>query len=59
MGKCGKKCEIYSRVCGYFRPVNNWNRGKREEWKERKTFIIDGMNELSADNTKNKEGEMR
>ena len=24
--KCGAKCEVYSRVCGYFRPVANWNK---------------------------------
>ena len=28
--------EVYSRVAGYFRPVNQWNAGKREEFKERK-----------------------
>ena len=40
MSKCGAKTEIYSRVCGYFRPVSNWNKGKKEEFKERKTFLI-------------------
>ncbi len=29
-------CEVYSRVVGYFRPVQNWNDGKRMEFKERK-----------------------
>ena len=29
MSKCGAKTEIYSRVCGYFRPVSNWNKGKK------------------------------
>ena len=38
MEKCKAKCETYSRVCGYFRPVANWNHGKREEFKERKMF---------------------
>ena len=27
MEKCGAKCEVYSRVTGYFRPVANWNKG--------------------------------
>lgn len=36
--KCNKKCEVYSRVCGYFRPVKNFNAGKQEEFKERKTY---------------------
>jgi anaerobic ribonucleoside-triphosphate reductase len=40
MAKCGRPCEIYSRVCGYFRPVSNWNRGKKQEFKDRKTFKI-------------------
>lgn len=36
--QCNAKCEVYSRVCGYFRPVSAWNEGKREEFKDRKTF---------------------
>lgn len=32
--------EIYSRVVGYFRPVNQWNNGKREEFSERKTYVV-------------------
>ncbi len=35
---CNCKCEIYSRVCGYYRPVHLWNRGKKEEFSERETF---------------------
>ena len=35
---CGKKCEIFSRVVGYHRPVQQWNLGKQEEFKDRKTF---------------------
>ena len=40
MDKCGEKCEVYSRVTGYFRPVSNWNKGKKEEFKDRKTFKV-------------------
>ena len=40
MGKCGEKCEVYSRVTGYFRPVANWNKGKQEEFKDRRTFKV-------------------
>lgn len=36
--KCGEKTEVYSRVTGYYRPVGNWNKGKKEEFKDRKTF---------------------
>jgi len=37
--KCGQKTEVYSRIVGYFRPINNWNAGKRQEFKDRKTFV--------------------
>jgi len=33
--------EVYSRVVGYFRPVNQWNNGKKEEFSERKEYIFD------------------
>jgi hypothetical protein len=36
--KCGKKCEVFSRVVGYHRPVQQWNLGKQEEFRERKSF---------------------
>jgi anaerobic ribonucleoside-triphosphate reductase len=29
------RCEVYSRVVGYYRPVSGWNKGKREEFKDR------------------------
>lgn len=34
------KCEVYSRVVGYLRPVSNWNEGKAEEFKDRETFNV-------------------
>lgn len=40
MPKCGKQCEIYSRVCGYFRPVANWNKGKKQEFEDRKKYRV-------------------
>lgn len=36
--KCGKQCEVFSRVVGYHRPVQQWNKGKREEFKQRVEF---------------------
>ncbi len=42
MEKCKEKCEVYSRVTGYFRPVSNWNKGKKEEFRERKTYKVAG-----------------
>ena len=41
MSKCGLKTEVISRVCGYFRPVKFWNRGKKEEFKDRMVFTAD------------------
>lgn len=31
-------CEVYSRIVGYLRPVQNWHQGKQQEFQERKTF---------------------
>lgn len=36
--ECLRKCEVYSRVVGYFRPVDQWNPGRREEFRMRATF---------------------
>ncbi len=35
---CASECEVYSRIVGYFRPVQNWNIGKKEEYKHRQEF---------------------
>lgn len=37
---CGAETEVYSRVVGYYRPVANWNKGKKEEYKHRKFFKL-------------------
>ena len=37
---CGEKTEVYSRITGYYRPVQNWNDGKSEEYKHRKLYNI-------------------
>ncbi len=36
----GSRCEVYSRVVGYLRPFEQWNDGKQQEFKERKTFRV-------------------
>ena len=36
--ECGEKTEVYSRITGYYRPVQNWNDGKAEEYKSRKVY---------------------
>ena len=40
MKKCEEDCEVYSRVVGYFRPVQNWNLGKKQEFEDRKEFEV-------------------
>jgi ribonucleoside-triphosphate reductase len=35
-----QECEVYSRCVGYFRPIKQWNDGKKEDWAMRKFFII-------------------
>ncbi|MGN0485442.1 MAG: ribonucleoside triphosphate reductase [Lachnospiraceae bacterium] len=35
---CGKTAEVYSRITGYYRPVQNWNDGKTQEYKDRKMY---------------------
>ena len=35
---CGNKTEVYSRITGYYRPVQNWNDGKAQEYKDRKVY---------------------
>lgn len=45
--ECGRGTEVWSRVVGYLRPVQNFHRGKREEYKERKKYRIK-PEELSA-----------
>ena len=37
---CGKPAEVYSRITGYYRPVQNWNDGKSQEFKDRKVYDI-------------------
>ena len=38
--ECGGKTEVYSRITGYYRPVQNWNNGKAQEFKDRKVYNI-------------------
>ncbi len=38
--ECGAKTEVYSRITGYYRPVQNWNDGKSQEYKDRKVYDI-------------------
>ncbi len=46
--KCGAETEVYSRITGYYRPVKNWNIGKAEEFRERKTYDVEGVHHTAA-----------
>ena len=56
---CGQDTEVYSRITGYYRPVQNWNVGKTQEYKDRREYILEHShlthegpkNEESADET--------
>ncbi len=39
--QCGEKTEVYSRITGYYRPVQNWNEGKTQEFKDRKLYQVE------------------
>ncbi|MBP8640640.1 MAG: ribonucleoside triphosphate reductase [Oscillospiraceae bacterium] len=39
--ECGENAEVYSRITGYYRPVQNWNEGKSKEYKDRKLYDIE------------------
>ncbi|MBR3691414.1 MAG: glutathione S-transferase N-terminal domain-containing protein, partial [Clostridia bacterium] len=38
--RCGEKAEVYSRITGYYRPVQNWNDGKAQEYVDRKVYDV-------------------
>ena len=40
---CNKEAQVYSRIVGYFRPVQNWNLGKKEEFKDRVTYAFEKL----------------
>ena len=46
--ECGGKTEVYSRVVGYLRPVDQWHEGKRAEFGKRSTFNVDAPAEVDA-----------
>ena len=47
---CEKEAEVYSRITGYYRPVQNWNDGKTQEYENRKTYQIstDSLKEVQT-----------
>ncbi len=45
---CGEETEVYTRIVGYYRPVKNWNRGKKSEYNDRLTYVCDTMETIDA-----------
>lgn len=41
-------CEVYSRIVGYLRPIQNWHDGKRQEYLDRKEYVLDRQEERTA-----------
>ena len=57
---CHKKTEVYSRITGYYRPVQNWNDGKAQEYRQRKNYqfrnsLVSDIHVLSGDTAAKKE----
>ena len=50
--ECGEKTEVYSRITGYYRPVQNWNAGKTQEYKNRKTYNLEESRKMSWETIK-------
>ncbi len=48
---CGEKAEVYSRITGYYRPVQNWNEGKSQEYKNRLVYDIAGSSSKPVSDT--------
>lgn len=48
---CGQKTEVYSRITGYYRPVQNWNDGKLQEYQNRVTYDIENSSIKKAAST--------
>lgn len=46
---CGRNTEVYSRITGYYRPINNWNDGKLQEFKDREEYSISDQYTKSTD----------
>lgn len=42
------RCEVFSRVVGYIRPVNQWNDGKQEEFRQRTTYETSRINGIKT-----------
>ena len=56
--ECGGKAEVYSRITGYYRPVQNWNEGKSQEYKNRRLYETENSREMPVSTGVNSESQM-
>ena len=54
---CGRATEVYSRITGYYRPVQNWNDGKSQEYLDRKTYQVGAVQTICPKCRENKPAE--
>jgi len=53
--KCNGKMQVYSRVVGFYTPTDQWNKGKKEEFRMRKTFnLAQAVEKQKEDKSQNK-----
>jgi ribonucleoside-triphosphate reductase len=50
---CGGKVEVYSRITGYYRPVEHWNDGKKQEFENRKEYVVENRQMERASDSQN------
>jgi hypothetical protein len=50
-------CEVYSRIVGYLRPVQDWNEGKQQEFTERKVYVVPRSADQDVPQERQSEGE--
>ena len=55
--ECGESAEVYSRITGYYRPVQNWNDGKAQEYKDRVQYDVINKNQVHTSVKKTEECE--
>lgn len=56
--ECGGRAEVYSRITGYYRPVQNWNEGKSQEYKDRKIYDMDRARSMPMGGTIHSESQL-
>lgn len=44
-GVCGKPCLVWARVVGYYSPIQQWNRGKKAEYRQRRVFAAPALDD--------------